>query len=51
MPSFRMRSQVFLPLFLFNTVDGQNPAPDGRWFIPIFLGFHLSYVVQDVETF
>ena len=29
------------------TVDGRNPAPVDRWFIPSFLGFQPSKVVQD----
>jgi len=28
-------------------VDARNPAPVGRWFIPLFLGFQPSKVVQD----
>jgi len=30
-----------------NTVDGRNPAPVDRWFIPLFIGFQTSKVVQD----
>ena len=29
------------------TVDGWNPAPVDRQFIPLFAGFHTSLVVQD----
>ena len=29
------------------TVDGRNPAPVDRWFIPLFTGFYTSQVVQD----
>ena len=29
------------------TVDGRNPAPVDRLFIPLFIGFHTSQVVQD----
>ena len=29
------------------TVDGRNPAPVNRWFIPLFIGFQPSKVVQD----
>jgi hypothetical protein len=29
------------------TVDGRNPAPVDRWFIPLFIGFQTSKVVQD----
>jgi len=29
------------------TVDGQNPAPVDRQFIPLFTGFYTSQVVQD----
>ena len=29
------------------TVDGINPAPVDRWFIPLFIGFQPSKVVQD----
>jgi len=28
-------------------VDGRNPAPVDRWFIPLFIGFQPSQVVQD----
>jgi hypothetical protein len=28
-------------------VDGRNPAPVNRWFIPLFIGFEPSKVVQD----
>ena len=28
-------------------VDGGNPAPVDRWFIPLFLGFQPSQVVHD----
>ena len=31
-----------------HTVDGRNPAPVHRWFIPLFIGFQLSKVVQDI---
>jgi hypothetical protein len=30
------------------TVDGRNPAPVDRWFIPLFIGFQPSKVVKDV---
>jgi hypothetical protein len=33
-----------------DTVDGKNPAPVDRWFImfiPLFIGFQPSKVVQD----
>jgi hypothetical protein len=33
-----------------HTVDGRNPAPVYRWFIPLFIGFLLSQVVQDFPT-
>ena len=26
------------------TVDGRNPAPVDRWFIPLFIGFQLSTI-------
>ena len=29
------------------TVDGRNPTPVDRWFIPLFIGFQPSKVVQD----
>jgi hypothetical protein len=32
---------------LETSVDGRNPAPVDRWFIPLFLGFQPSKVVQD----
>ena len=28
-------------------MDGRNPAPVDRWFIPLFIGFQPSKVVQD----
>jgi hypothetical protein len=28
-------------------VDGRNPAPVDRWFIPLFIGFPPSKVMQD----
>ena len=28
-------------------MDGRNPTPVGRWFIPLFTGFQPSKVVQD----
>jgi hypothetical protein len=28
-------------------VDGTNPAPVDRWFIPLLIGFQPSKVVQD----
>ena len=31
-----------------NTVDGRNPAPVDRWFIPVFIGFQPSKGVQDI---
>ena len=31
-------------------VDGRNPAPVDRWFIPLFLGFQPTKVVQDFLT-
>jgi len=31
----------------FTTVDGRNPAPVDRGFIPLFTGFQPSKVVQD----
>jgi hypothetical protein len=30
-----------------HTVDGRNPAPVDRWFIPLFTGFQPSKVMQD----
>ena len=35
---------------LFHTVDGRNPALVDRWFIPLFIGFQPSKVVQDFAT-
>ena len=29
------------------TVDGRNPAPVDRWFVPLFIGFQPSKVMQD----
>ena len=34
-------------LNIIDTVDGRNPAPVDRWFIPSFIGFQPSKVVQD----
>jgi len=31
----------------YATVDGRNPAPVDGWFIPLFIGFQPSKVVQD----
>jgi hypothetical protein len=36
-----------LSMMKIQTVDGRNPAPVDRWFIPLFLGFQPSKVVQD----
>jgi len=38
---------VDLGHFAYNTVDGRNPAPVDRWFIPVFTWFYTSQVVQD----
>jgi len=35
------------PLLDTDSVDGRNPAPVDRWFIPLFIGFQPSNVVQD----
>ena len=32
---------------LNDAVDGRNPAPVDRWFIPVFMRFYTSQVVQD----
>ena len=47
-----VKNVVFLESWLkattrIHTVDGRNPAPVGRWFIPLFIGFQQSKVVQD----
>ena len=34
----------------YTTVDGRNPAPVHRWFIPWFTGFLPSQVLQDFAT-
>jgi hypothetical protein len=31
-----------------STLDGRNPAPVDSWFIPLFVGFQPSKVVQDI---
>jgi len=31
-------------------VDGRNPAPVDRWFIPLFRGFQPTKVAQDFLT-
>ena len=41
------RSINFVPPEVCHTVDGRNPAPVDRWFIPSFIGFQPSKVVQD----
>ena len=33
--------------FCFTTVDGRNPAPVDKQFIPLFTRFYTSQVVQD----
>ena len=35
------------PWTLRSTVDGRNPAPVDRWFIPLSIGFQPSKMVQD----
>ena len=32
---------------LGHTVDGRNPAPVDRWFIPLFTRFYTSQLVED----
>jgi hypothetical protein len=33
-------------------VDGRNPAPVDRWFIPLFIGFqHVSSILLVVQDF
>ena len=40
-----------LPIFSHTvTVDGRNPAPVDRLFIPLFTRFYTSQVVQDFRT-
>ena len=38
---------ILLSHFRKDTVDGRNPTPVDRWFIPLFIGFQPSKVVQD----
>jgi hypothetical protein len=38
---------IFGNIWVKPTVDGRNPAPVDRWFIPLFIGFQPSKVVQD----
>ena len=38
---------VYLGAKSGDTVDGRNPAPVDRWFIPLFIGVQPSKVVQD----
>ena len=33
--------------YLAHIVNGRNPAPVDRWFIPLCIGFQPSKVVQD----
>ena len=46
---FFLQQKMMLKInqILGDKVDGRNPAPVDRWFIPSFLGFHTSQVVQD----
>ena len=34
-------------MIVCDTVEGKNLAPVDRWFIPFFIGFQPSKVVQD----
>ena len=45
--AFNITVNGFSRLNPSHTVDGRNPAPIDRWFIPLFIGFHTSQVVQD----
>ena len=39
---------IYLSLSIsLHTVDGRNPAPVDRWFVPLFIGFQPSKVMQD----
>jgi hypothetical protein len=38
---------VYLRAKSGDTVDGRNPAPVDRWFIPIFVRFQPFKVMQD----
>ena len=43
-------SALFIPSH--DTVDGRNPAPVDRWFIPLFIGFqHVSTILLVVQDF
>jgi len=39
--------QRFTGRSIEHTVDGRNPAPVDGWFIPLFIGFQPSKVMQD----
>ena len=43
---------MFAPLMAYPTVDGpaKSESPVNRWFIPVFIGFQPSKVVQDFAT-
>ena len=43
----RSYSMLFYVILCYSTVGGRNPAPVDRWFIPLFVGFQPSKVVQD----
>ena len=45
--SWLIATQILDRLTNIPTVDGRNPAPVDRWFIPLFIGFQPSKVVQD----
>jgi hypothetical protein len=53
-PQFRIKISVSFLVRIYhlilpspNTVDGRNPAPVDTWFIPFFIGFQPSKLVQD----
>jgi len=39
--------QPWIEQMYINAVDGRNPAPVDRWFIPLFTRGYTSKVVQD----
>ena len=44
------RIYIYIYIIGFDTVDGRNPAPVDRRFIPLFVGFQPSKVVQEFAT-
>ena len=44
---------LYMCIYIYNTVGGRNPAPVGRWFMPLFFHpkiFTLFHVVFNSYT-